>query len=281
MTGVMQVDRGSSDDKPVVHITARRAIIPVMLEVTLFTAFLSLALHAIPNVSGHTEDMLRYMGDYFVGPWFGGLVGIVFSLLLLSAANTAIIGLVSILYLMSHDGEMPSSFRRLNSYGVPRIPLIVAIAIPVIVLLIETDVTRLAALYAIGVVGAITIHLGACATNFKLGLTRLERSVMMGTFVMMGLIELSIAYEKTHALLFAIIILGIGLVTRSVGRTLQSRQGHLAPTPAHHVDPRGRPRAHRHAQVRRRPSPSARCHPICPVCPGDCIARERWGIPGR
>jgi len=223
MTGVMETDRGSSEDHPVIHKTARRAILPVMFEVTVFTTLLGLAMHAVPNLSGHTEDMLKYLGEYYVGPWFGQVVGIVFSFLLLSAANTAIVGLVSILYLMSHDGEMPRPFRRLNRYGVPRIPLIVAALAPALVLLIEKDLTRLAALYAIGVVGAITIHLGACATNFKLGLTRLERPVMMGTFAMMGLIELTIAYRKSHALLFAVVVLGVGLATRTVARTLHER----------------------------------------------------------
>ncbi|MBI2950978.1 amino acid permease, partial [bacterium] len=223
MTGVMETDRGSSADHPTVHLTARRAILPVLFEVTIFTTFLGLAMHAVPNLSGHTEDMLKYLGEYYVGPWFGQVVGVVFAILLLSAANTAIIGLVSILYLMSHDGEMPRPFRRLNRYGVPLIPLIVATAMPVLVLLIEKDLTRLAALYAIGVVGAIAINLGACSTNFKLGLSRLERTVMMGTFVVIGLIELTIAYRKSHALLFAATILGVGLVTRTAARTLHER----------------------------------------------------------
>lgn len=205
------------------HKTARRAILPVLFEVTIFTTLLGLAMHAVPNLSGHAEDMLKYLGEYYVGPWFGQIVGVVFAILLLSAANTGIIGLVSILYLMSHDGEMPRSFRRLNRHGVPRIPLIVAALMPVLVLLIEKDLTRLAALYAIGVVGAITINLGACSTNFKLGLKKTERSVMMGTFVLVGLIELTIAYKKLHALLFASIVLAVGLVTRTVARTLHER----------------------------------------------------------
>ncbi|OGG55766.1 MAG: hypothetical protein A3F84_16560 [Candidatus Handelsmanbacteria bacterium RIFCSPLOWO2_12_FULL_64_10] len=223
MTGVMETDRGSSTDHPTVHITARRSILPVLFEVTIFTTLLGLAMHAVPNLSGHTEDMLKFLGEYYVGPWFGQVVGVVFAILLLSAANTAIIGLVSILYLMSHDGEMPRPFRRLNRYGVPLIPLIVATAMPVLVLLVEKDLTRLAALYAIGVVGAIAINLGACSTNFKLGLSRLERTVMMGTFAVIGLIELTIAYRKLHALLFATTILGVGLVTRTVARTLHER----------------------------------------------------------
>ncbi|OGG54041.1 MAG: hypothetical protein A3F84_06300 [Candidatus Handelsmanbacteria bacterium RIFCSPLOWO2_12_FULL_64_10] len=224
MTGVMQVDRGSSEDHPTVHLTARRAILPVMLEVTVFTALLGLAMHAIPDLSGHTEDMLRYMGEYFVGPWFARIVSVVFGLLLFSAANTALLDLIAIMYLMSRDHEMPRPFSHLNRYGVPHIPLAVATLLPIIVVLVSPDVTSLAALYAIGVVGAITINLGACSTNFKLNLARHERILMMATFVVTACVELTIAYEKSHALVFAFSVLGVGLATRSVARALHNRR---------------------------------------------------------
>ncbi|MSS72407.1 MAG: amino acid permease [Candidatus Latescibacteria bacterium] len=225
MAGVMEADKGSSPDHPTVHITARRAILPVLLEVTVFTALLGLAMHAIPEMSrtAHTEDMLRHMGDFFIGPWFGRVVGLVFAFLLFSAANTAVIGLVSILYLLSRDNEMPRAFSRLNRYGVPSIPLAIATVLPIIVVLISPDVTSLAALYAIGVVGAITINLGACSTNFKLNLARHERAIMMATFAVALCVELTIAYEKRHALIFAFSVLAVGLATRGVGRVLHTR----------------------------------------------------------
>jgi len=226
MTGIMEADRGSSPDHPTVHVTARRAILPVLLEVTIFTALLGLAMHAIPEMSrtAHTEDMLRHMGDHFVGPWFGRVVGLVFAFLLFSAANTAVIGLISILYLLSRDHEMPRAFSHLSRYGVPHIPLVIATLLPIVVVLISPDVTSLAALYAIGVVGAITINLGACSTNFRLGLARHERILMLATFVVMACVELTIAYEKSHALIFAVSILGVGLATRSVARVLHHRR---------------------------------------------------------
>jgi len=224
MTGVMKLDPGSTEETPSVHKTARRAILPVLLEVTLFTTLLGLAMHAVPGLSGHTEDMLRYLGEYYVGGYFAKAVSIVFGLLLLSACNTAIVDLIAVFYMMSTDGEMPQVFSRLNKYGVPWVPLMVATALPVLVLLIEHDLTRLAALYAIGVVGAITINLGACATNFQLPLSWVERPVMLGTFVLMTLIEMTIAYEKHHALIFATSILGVGLALRAVAKTYPRRR---------------------------------------------------------
>ena len=65
-----------------------------------------------------SEDMLRFIGEYFgtvsfgpaFGEMFGWIVGIVFFLLLLSAANTAIVAMIGLLYMMTRDQEMPRQF---------------------------------------------------------------------------------------------------------------------------------------------------------------------------
>jgi len=232
MTGVMKLDAGSTEENPSVHKTARSAIIPVMLEVTLFTAALGLAMHAVPGLTDHTEDMVRFLGEHYVGEDFAGAVSVVFALLLLSASNTAIVGMIAVFYKMATDGEMPQAFSRLNKYGVPWIPLALATTAPIVVLLIEHDLTHLAALYAIGVVGAITINLGACSTNFQLGLSRWERGVMLATFGLMIFIEVTIAYEKRHALIFAISILATGLSLRKVAKIYEQRRGVVSVAPA-------------------------------------------------
>ncbi|MBI4553953.1 MAG: amino acid permease [Candidatus Latescibacteria bacterium] len=221
MTGVMPLDPGSTDDRPSVHKTARRAIVPVMFEVTVMTVLLGLAMHAVPNLKEHTEDMVRFLGEYYLGAWFGQIVSVVFALLLLSAANTAIVALVAMMYSMSRDREMPFSFSQLNTFGVPWLPLIVATALPVIVLAIEHDLERLAALYAIGVIGAITINLGSCATNKTLNLRKYERLIMGATFALLAVVELTIAYQKHHALIFAATVMGVGLTVRGVARRVE------------------------------------------------------------
>ena len=62
------------------------------------------------------EDMLRFIGEQFgsvaLGPYVRRdysvwVVGIVFLLLLVSAANTAIVAMVGLLYMTARDGEMP------------------------------------------------------------------------------------------------------------------------------------------------------------------------------
>ena len=205
MTGVMV--------EPVAK-TSKKAIWPVLLEVSIVTFLLGLAMNSIPGLQGHAEDMLRVLGDYYIGSWFGTVISIVFGFLLLSAVNTAITSFVSIQFLMAKDGELPESFAKLNRFGMPWLALIVAATAPCIVLLFEHDLVKLAALYAIGVIGAITLNLGSSATNFGLQLKRRERVLLFAGSIILFFIELTIAYQKRHALIFASSVVVTGLVLR-------------------------------------------------------------------
>ena len=76
-----------------------------------------------------------------------------------TAVNTAIGALVSTQFMLSRDKELPRALANLNRFGMPKIPLVVAGVIPAVVVVLFPDVERLAGLYAIGVVGAISITL--------------------------------------------------------------------------------------------------------------------------
>lgn len=204
--------------------TAKHAILPVLAEVTIISLILGAAMNAIPGLSGHTEDMIRVIASYYVNPLFGRLIAFMLGFLLLSACNTAIMGLISILFLMSKDKELPSVFGDLNRFGMPWFGLTVAVGVPVLVLSLEHDVTRLAALYAIGVVGAITINVSACCTNFNLGLKRAERIVLGIAAVIMVFVELTIIYEKHYAVIFALTVLAVGLTARSTAKWFEQRR---------------------------------------------------------
>ena len=148
--------------------------------------------------------MLRFLGERYAesvgGVWFGQafsiFVGVVFGLLLVSAVNTAIVALIGVIYMMAQDGEMPGQFARLNKHGVPRIPLLVAVAIPILVLAIMRQFESLAGLYAIGVVGAIAVNLGACTFNKHLGLRAYERLIMGATFLVLAVVEVTMRQNK-------------------------------------------------------------------------------------
>ena len=199
-----------------VEKTARKAILPVMVEVALLTFLLGIAMNAIPGLTSgqHTEAMLREIADHYIGPWYGVVISIIFGFLLLSAVNTAIGGLVNIQFSLAKDRELPSVFARFNHFGMPWLPLIVAVVLPITVLLIEKDVVGLAALYAIGVVGAITMNLLSCATNKVLVMKKWERALLYSAGVVLFFIEVTICVQKPNAFVFACIIVGSGLLLR-------------------------------------------------------------------
>jgi nucleotide-binding universal stress UspA family protein len=233
ITGVMKLDPGASVEHPKVTRTAAKAIIPVAIEVVCGTALLGWAMLSLPQtfgpeLSAHSEDMLRFLGEHYgslvVAPWFGDLfgfaVGVVFGLLLFSAVNTAVVALIGVIYMMAQDGEMPKQLARLNRHGVPKYPLAVAVAIPILVLAMTRDFEALAGLYAIGVVGAIAVNLGSCTFNKKLDLSWWQRLLMGVTFFILAAVELTIAKTKPDALFFAICVLGIGLSLRAYSHKL-------------------------------------------------------------
>ncbi len=235
-TNVMKLDPGSTDEHPSVAKTSTPAIAIVMLEVCLLTALLGFGMLALNGLQIHDGDvnapgnpgvrdyMLRYMADVFVGGTFGPVIGQiaawvvtgVIAFLLLSAVNTAIGALIAISFLMSRDGELPQQFEKLNHFGVPNAGLIVATVIPAILVIAVRDISGLADLYAVGVVGAIATNLGASSTDSKLDLQRWERTLMFCTFIVMAAIEVSLFIDKPNARLFAATILVFGLILRGL-----------------------------------------------------------------
>lgn len=247
-TGVMKLDPGSTEERPRVTKTSTPALLWVALEVCFFTAFLAFAMHALPGLERTTEGevnapgaegvrdyMLRYMAQVFVGNSLGITMGqvaawtvsAVFGFLLLSAVNTAIGGLVTISFIMSRDRELPTQFERVNRYGVPNVGLIVATAIPAVLVVAVSDMAGLADLYAVGVVGAIATNLGATSTDPHLPLRRRERYGMFFTFLVMVAIELSLFWDKPQARVFAVSILAIGLIMRALAREKAQRGAFL------------------------------------------------------
>ncbi len=239
LTGVMKLDKGATIAEPRVGREAARAIWPVAVEVVIATALLGWAMLSMnPNstvhlwgsdysirdaLQFHSEDMLRFIGEYFgtlsfgpgFGEMFGWIVGIVFFLLLLSAANTAIVAMIGLIYMMTRDQEMPRQFMRLNRHGVPQIPLLIAVGLPVVVIITTRNFTALAGLYAIGVVGAITVNLGSCCFNRLLPIRIYHRLLFGLTFAILFLVEITLAHTKPDALFFVLCVLGVGLTVRA------------------------------------------------------------------
>jgi amino acid transporter len=217
LTGLME--------KPV-RKTAGKAIATVAIEVAVFNLLLAIAMLAIYplNRSNHTADMLAYLAGHYVGNWGEIPVRVIGGVLLLSAANTAVNGIMSILYVMSRDGELPSVFQQLNRFGAPWVGAIFAAGVPILVLVLVHSLTKLADLYAIGVVGAIVINVGLCA--FHPRIRRIYRKgAMLLLATVLALIWITLAFKKHLALEFVGIVLFVGLSARYINKVVQRRKG--------------------------------------------------------
>ena len=248
-TGVMKLDPGATDAQPSVTKTSTPALLIVMIEVCVFTALLGLAMNALgglhvvngdvnaPGAEGVRDYMLRYMGQTFVGaalgPGFGDafgiIVSVVFALLLFSAVNTSLVALINLQFLLARDREIPKVFQRLNKWGVPSLAMLMATVVPVLLVLLVKDISGLAELYAVGVVGAIATNLGATATDRTRPIRPWERAFMFVTFLLMAAIELSLLVDKPNARYFVITVLLIGLILRGL---VQERRMKKEATPA-------------------------------------------------
>lgn len=217
LTGVMT--------KPVAH-TARKAIWVVTTEVAVFNLLLAVAMLAIYPLdrAAHENDMLAFLSSAYVGKWAEWAVRILGGLLLLSATNTALTDMISVQYLMARDGELPQFLVRLNRFGVPWVPALIAAGVPILVLLISHDLTSLAALYAIGVIGAVAINVTLCSLHPRL--RRLHRKApMLALGIVLLLIWVTLACTKLHALIFVTIVMIVGLTARAINKKVGQRKG--------------------------------------------------------
>src|SRR5437588_11234753 len=95
--------------------------------------------------------------------------------------------MIAVQYRMARDGELPQVMTGLNRFGVPWLPALVAASVPIMVLLISHDLDSLAALYAIGVIGAVAINTTLVAIH-----PRLRKTWRTGVAFALGIVLLAI-----------------------------------------------------------------------------------------
>jgi amino acid transporter len=256
MTGLMR--------EPVTK-TSKRTIWPVLIEVVLLNTLFGLALMGLPGLRDTAQpdfvtyvvqgagpdsvpaDVLQYRdtavklvalkaGIHILGPAagaaFGTIAAVIFGLLLLSASNTAIMDMIAVQYAMGKDDEIPPGFTKLNYSGVPWLGLLTAAIVPGLVLIVERDVALLADLYAVGVVGAISINILCCAVNRKLEIRGWERHGLWVVGTLMLCVELTIIVTKVYAAIFAGSLVALVLVTRQVRSWRRVIEAERIPEPA-------------------------------------------------
>jgi len=108
----------------------------------------------------------------------------------------------------------------------------VATIIPIILVVLVSDVSGLADLYAVGVVGAIATNLGACSTDRKLGLvTWGARADVL--YVPYHACHRAFAFwDKPSARIFATTVLLFGLLLRGLAANTLSAQKRRKPPPS-------------------------------------------------
>lgn len=186
--------------------------------------------HAFERLEMHEDQVERYtnasmrviakeaasnaMGAQ-LGVIFGNIAGITFGLLLLSATNTAVMAMVSVFFAMAADNELPKPLTKLNYSGVPWVGLIVSVALPIAVILVEQDVTVLASLYVLGVTGAITVTVLSSAINKELELGPRTRVLfwVLGLFLMSIAVTIAITQPISTAFSGTLIALTLGVRT--------------------------------------------------------------------
>ncbi len=217
LTGVMK--------KPVAK-TASRAVWIVAIEVAVFNVLLALVMLGINPLDreAHKNDMLAFLSWQYLGNIGEWCVRILGGILLLSASNTAINGLMSVVYVVSRDGELPAFFQKTNRFGAPWIAGLLAVGSPAVVLAFVHDLESLAALYAIGVVGAVAINVTLCTTHPRLrGKSRKVPMALLGV-LLIG-IWITLAFTKLYALAFVGIVMVVGMSARYATRYWQQKRG--------------------------------------------------------
>ncbi|MFI4873393.1 MAG: amino acid permease [Phycisphaerales bacterium JB061] len=162
-----------------------------------------------------SESGEKMFGEH-AGVVAGNVAGIAFGLLLLSATNTAIMAMVSVLFAMAQDKELPHKLTKLNYSGVPWVGLIVSLVIPAGVLIIEQDVTVLAKLYVLGVCGAITVTMSSVALNKELKISKLSRTGIAAIAVFLLAVSVTIGVTQWVSTAFSGGLIAVALGSRWV-----------------------------------------------------------------
>ncbi len=218
MTGVMVQPVG---------VTSKKAIWPVLGEVVVFNLLFGVAMLAAAGAplempladeaamgielteeqAAYRDTILDVLANQYVNRYFAKFASFVFAMLLLSAVNTAVAGMISVQFVMARDNELPPIFTRLNAFGVPWIGLVVACVVSGVLLLLAGEVDKLGHLYAIGVVGAIATNLISTCFNRHVSVAGLERFGIAVVAVFLVIVELTIIGTQWRADLFVLLVL--------------------------------------------------------------------------
>jgi len=147
--------------------------------VFLYVGIALVAVTALPVENGHTELATRYENDPMIGivsqvhtHWLEQglkyLVAALASLTLVAAANSAMLGLSRLAYLLSTNRQIPSGLGRLHPQRSTPYVLIILAGLIAAALVAPEDLDFLIGIYAFGAMLAFTIaHLSVCRLRYS------------------------------------------------------------------------------------------------------------------
>ena len=121
-------------------------------------AFLALALIKIPNVEGHKEALLSFMGSVAGGKWLAVLISVDAALVLSGAVLTSYVGVSGLVERMTLDRVMPQFLLKKNKRGSSYKIIIMFFLLCVSILLITRgQLTALAGVYTISFLSVMVL----------------------------------------------------------------------------------------------------------------------------
>ncbi|HTX17876.1 MAG TPA: amino acid permease [Bacteroidota bacterium] len=200
----------------------RRAYIFLGLTIGIFTPLLSMfVLSSRIDVAAHETDLITQFARMVGGIPFGYIVGLLASVLLMMAVNTAYVASSELMERVAHRYGFAWIIRTNKRQSLYRIHLMSALFFSFIVFVTSGSQKTLAEMYAVGLLASFTINMGSLLIYRYFQGTKAVRGYYtsrLGTFVLFIILLscfLYLAYEKPYGTLtwgtVTIVFLFIGL----------------------------------------------------------------------
>src|SRR4029077_15319874 len=131
----------------------------IVMSIAITSPLLTLWSTTLLGKGADPTQFISLLGAHVSGPVLGDFIAVSGSLLLVFAANTAIIGAYHVFIALARMGFLPRALERRNRWRVtPHWSILVAVAMPVaITIAAQAQVPLLGALYAFGLLGTFVL----------------------------------------------------------------------------------------------------------------------------
>jgi amino acid transporter/nucleotide-binding universal stress UspA family protein len=201
-----------------VATTARRGMWLVIITVVATSPLLTLlSISILPEAIKVTggERMISELADVYGGLPMKAAVVVTASVLLLFAANTAIIGGYHVFLALSKQGFLPGVLTRRNKlFKTPHVAIMLATIVPVAVLIFTRgNITLLGEMYAFGLLGAFTLSsLGLDVIRWRDGHRGWKFVVGLFTTLLVMVAWVVVVITKHQATIFGGTIVLVGML---------------------------------------------------------------------